>query len=79
MDIILEELKGHTGDVNCTPPTCPRPTDITIGEINVNDVEISWTDNTAAADNPATEWQVIVQPLVPRLVLASLSLVTRID
>lgn len=59
----LQDSSLYTGVVNCTPPTCPRPTDVTIVDININDVEISWTDNTAASDNPATQWQVIVQPL----------------
>ncbi|TYA58398.1 fibronectin type III domain-containing protein, partial [Formosa maritima] len=44
--------------VNCTPPTCPRPTDVTIGVINMTDVEISWTET-----GTATTWEVIVQPL----------------
>ncbi|MCX7551040.1 gliding motility-associated C-terminal domain-containing protein [Xanthomarina sp. F2636L] len=44
--------------VNCTPPTCPRPSDVTVGEINMTDVEISWTETGAA-----TTWEVIVQPL----------------
>src|SRR5690606_26304563 len=44
--------------VNCTPPTCPRPVSVAIGEINMNDVEISWVEAGSA-----TTWGVIVQPL----------------
>ena len=44
--------------VNCTPPTCPRPTDVTVGAINLTSVEVSWTET-----GTATTWEVIVQPL----------------
>src|SRR5690606_38977578 len=44
--------------VNCTPPTCPKPIDVAIGEINMNNAEISWTEV-----GDATTWEVIVQPL----------------
>ena len=44
--------------VNCTPPTCPRPSNVTVGEINMTTVEVSWTPGDIE-----TTWEVIVQPL----------------
>src|SRR5690554_4179597 len=44
--------------VNCTPPTCPRPTNVTVGEINMTTVEVSWTPGGAE-----DTWEVIVQPV----------------
>ncbi|MFL0353410.1 gliding motility-associated C-terminal domain-containing protein [Xanthomarina sp. GH4-25] len=54
----LQNTLLFTDMVNCTPPTCPRPSDVTIGAINMTDVEISWTET-----GTATTWEVIVQPL----------------
>ncbi|WP_452227394.1 T9SS type B sorting domain-containing protein [Lacinutrix cladophorae] len=44
--------------VNCTPPSCPRPTDLALVEVNMTNVEFSWTET-----GTATSWEVIVQPL----------------
>ena len=54
----LQGTELVSGIVNCIPPTCPRPTDVTIGAINMTDVEISWTETGSA-----TTWEVIVQPI----------------
>ncbi|WP_338732576.1 gliding motility-associated C-terminal domain-containing protein [Mangrovimonas cancribranchiae] len=43
--------------VNCTPPTCPRPSDLTIVNVTPTSVEVSWTSN-----GTEDTWEVIVQP-----------------
>ena len=54
----LQGTQIFTDIVNCTPPSCPRPIDITLVEVNMTTVEIGWTEV-----GTATTWEVIVQPL----------------
>jgi len=49
---------GWTSNITCSPPpTCPRPTAVTITAIGQTQASINWTEN-----GPATQWQVLVLP-----------------
>ncbi|TYA53721.1 fibronectin type III domain-containing protein, partial [Formosa maritima] len=54
----LQNTQIFSSIVNCTPPTCPRPDDITIVDVSPTSVEVSWTPGGVE-----TTWEVIVQPL----------------
>ncbi|WP_320814681.1 gliding motility-associated C-terminal domain-containing protein [Flavobacterium sp.] len=49
---------GWTSNVTCAPPpTCPRPSAVTVTAIGQTQASINWTEN-----GPATQWQVLVLP-----------------
>ena len=48
-----------SGPADCTPPTCPQPSNIVVSGVNTNAGTITWTDNTSGS---ATQWEVIIQP-----------------
>jgi len=50
----------YNGVASCTPPTCPKPTNITFTSVNQTSGTISWSDNTGGN---ATLWNVIIQPV----------------
>lgn len=52
----------YTGVANCTPPTCPKPSNIVVSGVNTCCGTITWSDNTSGATSPATQWEVIIQP-----------------
>jgi subtilisin-like proprotein convertase family protein len=43
----------HTFVNNCTPPTCPPPTDFTVQNVTTNTASLSWNDGGAG-----TSWQI---------------------
>lgn len=50
----------YSGVANCTPPTCPQPSNIVVSGVNTNAGTITWADNTSGS---ATQWEVIIQPV----------------
>ncbi|MDO4728746.1 MAG: choice-of-anchor L domain-containing protein, partial [Bacteroidota bacterium] len=46
-----------TDVVNCTPPTCPRPNNLTATNINDTSVDLAWTET-----GTATQWEVVILP-----------------
>lgn len=49
----------YSGPASCTPPTCPRPSDVIVSNLTTTSGTVTWVDNTSGN---ATEWQVIIQP-----------------
>jgi gliding motility-associated-like protein len=47
----------YTGIASCTPPACPKPQDLLISDIQLEEVDFSFTEMGSA-----TEWEVIVVP-----------------
>ncbi|NJM80329.1 MAG: hypothetical protein HC854_13260 [Flavobacterium sp.] len=48
----------YNGVAQCTPPTCPQPTNIVVTGVNSNSGFVNWSDNAGA-----TQWEIIIQPL----------------
>jgi hypothetical protein len=49
---------GWTANIVCTPiPTCPRPTNVTVTNINETNATINWVEI-----GTATEWEVLILP-----------------
>ena len=49
-----------SGPAQCTPPTCPKPSNILFSSLTQTSGTISWSDNTSGN---ATLWNVIIQPV----------------
>ncbi|WP_035754203.1 choice-of-anchor L domain-containing protein, partial [Flavobacterium suncheonense] len=48
----------YTGMGNCIPPTCPKPTNLTMIASTTNSITVGWTENGSAA-----EWEVFMLPV----------------
>ena len=57
----MSDAVSHT--VNCTPPSCPRPTDLAVTATTTTTATLGWTENGSA-----TQWQVSVDDGTPILV-----------
>src|SRR5690606_17663368 len=48
-----------SGTGECIPPTCLKPTNVTVTETGLNSAEISWDENNTPE---ATAWQILILP-----------------
>lgn len=55
----LADTTIYSGPASCTPPTCPKPSNIMVSGLTTDSGTITWSDNTSGS---ATEWQVVIQP-----------------
>lgn len=58
----LADTEIYSGPASCTPPTCPKPSNIVVSGLTTTSGTITWSDNTGGVAVPATEWQVVIQP-----------------
>ncbi|WP_313808284.1 choice-of-anchor L domain-containing protein, partial [Flavobacterium sp.] len=47
----------YTGMGDCTPPTCPKPTNLAMVSSTTSSITVGWTEN-----GPATQWEIFVLP-----------------
>ncbi|RAR72841.1 fibronectin type III domain-containing protein [Flavobacterium aciduliphilum] len=67
----LQNTQLYSDVTICSPPTCPKPTNLTVSNINTTSALLSWTEA-----GTATQWQIVVQPVGTGYPTASSTIIT---